>query len=130
MENYNSIIREYNTLLENSKYYKLKRWEKKHLRELKHLLTKNLNKIVEEHKEIIKNQNIEFEKEIQKEKDNFKDNILKIEKEKNETLKLIKENKEEKIIKNNKKYNDLFLMLDKIKNEQQLIDFLNNLNFV
>ena len=46
------------------------------------------------------------------------------------TLKLIKENKEEKIIKNNKKYNDLFLMLDKIKNEQQLIDFLNNLNFV
>ena len=85
---------------------------------------------MEEHKEIIKNQNIEFEKEIQKEKDNFKDNILIIEKEKNETLKLIKENKEEKIIKNNKKYNDLFLMLDKIKNEQQLIDFLNNLNFV
>ena len=131
-QNYTQKIEEYNTLLEYSKYYKLKRWEQNYFNELKDFVKKNENKIAEmkEHEEIIKNQNIEFEKEIQREKDYFKENIEKIEKEKKKSLKLIKEKKDKEIKKNNKKYNDLFSILETIESKQQLIDFLNNLNSV
>ena len=128
--NYTQKIDEYYTLLEYSKYYKLKPWEQNYFDELKDFVTKNVNKIAETkgHEETTKNKNIEFEKEIQREKDYFKENIEKIENEKKKSLKLIKENKDEEIKKNNKRYNDLFSIIETIENKKQLIDFLNNIN--
>ena len=68
-EKFNNAKTQYENLKEKSILYKLKRWEKNLMKELK-LLYLSFG-FIKEYKEKIKKQNEILQKEIQKENDNF-----------------------------------------------------------
>ena len=112
-------------LVEKSLYYKLKRWEKNLLKIFEYIY---LNfKYIKDHKEVIKKQNENLNKEIKKEMDTFEKEKQEILQHKNESIKQIETKKQNLIIENDKKYKNIISYLDSIKNDKnKLIEFLNN----
>ena len=78
---------EYDKIVVKSIYYKLKRWEKNLLKKLRYVCL-NL-KFIKEHKEEIKKQNENLNKEIKKEMDTFEKEKQEILQHKNESIKQI-----------------------------------------
>ena len=116
---------EYDKLVEKSIYYKLKRWEKNLLKKLRYIYLSL--KYIKDHKEEIKKQNENLNKEIKKEMDTFEKEKQEILQHKNESIKQIETKKQNLIIENDKKYKNIISYLDSIKNDKnKLIEFLNN----
>lgn len=116
---------EYDKIVVKSIYYKLKRWEKNLLKKLRYVCL-NL-KFIKEHKEEIKKQNENLNKEIKKEMDTFEKEKQEILQHKNESIKQIEAKKQNLIIENDKKYKNILSYLDSIKDDKnKLIEFLNN----
>jgi uncharacterized protein (DUF3084 family) len=116
---------EYDKIVVKSIYYKLKRWEKNLLKKLRYIYL-NL-KFIKEHKEEIKKQNENLNKEIKKEMDTFEKEKQEILQHKNESIKQIEAKKQNLIIENDKKYKNILSYLDSIKDDKnKLIEFLNN----
>ena len=121
-EENNEILKRYNELLNKSKLYKLKRYEKIEMKKLRKVIffldrKKIHNKIMEKKKK-------EFEVQIKKENENFEKEKEKIIKEKNESIQNIESNKKRAIKEINIKYKNLFTYLDSIKNDKEkLLEF-------
>lgn len=126
-EKFNNAKTQYENLKEKSILYKLKRWEKNLMKELK-LLYLSFG-YIKEYKEKIKKQNEILQKEIQKENDNFEKEKQQIIEKKNESIKKIEIQKENTIKENDKKYREIISYLNSIKDDKnKLIEFLKNNN--
>ena len=126
-EKSNNAKTQYEKLKEKSKLYKLKRWEKNIMKELK-LLYLSFG-FIKEYKEKIKKQNEILKEKIQKENDNFEKEKQQIIEKKNESIKKIEIQKENTIKENDKKYREIISYLNSIKNDKnKLIEFLKNNN--
>ena len=107
--------------------YKIKRWERNLLKYLRNLFNKDNR--MKEHIEIMEKQNEEFNKEIEKENNNYENLRKEIIEETNKAINLIEQNKNEKIDENKKKYNDIITYLESIKDDKEkLIEFFNKSN--
>ena len=124
----NTIKTKLNELVEKSRFYKLKRYEKNLMKKYRNILLSNDRKELIAEK--IKENQKKFEENIREENENFYREKELIEKEKKEKIKSIETNTKSKIDENEKKYKKLFSHLDTIKNDKKkLIEFFKNYNY-
>ena len=122
-----SIQSEYNRLHEKSLLYKLKRWEKKLMKQLRKLYL-NITFIFEQKNEI-KRQNQILNEEIKKEMDNLEIEKKEIIQEKEESLKKLEIEKAKLIKEDDKKFTEILSYIESIKNDKnKLIEFLSRKN--
>ena len=124
----NTIKTKLNELVEKSRFYKLKRYEKNLMKKYRNILLSNDRKELIAEK--IKENQKKFEENIREENENFYREKELIEKEKKEKIKSIEANTKSRINENEQKYKKLFSHLHSIKNDKnKLIDFFKNANY-
>ena len=124
----NTIKTKLNELVEKSRFYKLKRYEKNLMKKYRNILLSNDRKELIAEK--IKENQKKFEENIREENENFYREKELIEKEKKEKIKSIEANTKSRIKENEQKYKKLLSHLDSIKNDKnKLIDFFKNANY-
>jgi hypothetical protein len=118
-EENSELLKRFNELQNKSKLYKLKRYEKNEMKQLRKILFFQDKKEI--HSIIMESKKKELDTQIKNENENYEKEKEKIIKEKNESIKNIESNKKKTIKETNKKYKNLLSYLDSIRNDREKI---------
>ena len=118
-EENSELLKRFNELQDKSKLFKLKRYEKNEMKQLRKVLFFQDKKEI--HSFIMESKKKELDTQIKNENENYEKEKEKIIKEKNESIKNIESNKKKTIKEANKKYKNLLSYLDSIRNDREKI---------